>query len=86
MTRCPFLRHFDCGAIDFGPLVLSEAFFVLKTTVVQNVAENRFLPTFTYLFAERVNKLATAGQKPEKNLAMRYFTTKIGAIHYLRTS
>jgi len=50
----------------FGPLVLSEAFFVLRTTVVPNVAENRFLPTFTYLFAQRVRKLAVVSKKMEK--------------------
>jgi len=58
--------------------VLSEAFCVLRTTVVQNVAENRFLPTFTYLFVERVKKLAAAGQKPEKNLADAVFHCKNG--------
>jgi len=66
--------------------VLSKAFFVLKTTVVQNLAENRFLPTFTNLFVERVKKLAVAGQKPNKNLADAVFHYKIGAIDCLRTS
>jgi len=76
MTGCPFVRHFDCGTIDGGPLVLSEAFFVLKTIVVQNLAENRFLPSFTYLFAARVKKLVTVAQKPEKNLAAAVFHCK----------
>jgi hypothetical protein len=62
--------------MDFGPLVLSEAFCVLRTTVVQNVAENRFLPTFTYLFVERVIKLASQGKKMGKNLAEAVFHYK----------
>jgi hypothetical protein len=66
--------------------VLSEAFFVLKTTVVQNMAENRFLPTFTNLFVERVIKLTVAGQKANKKLADSIFHYKIGAIDCLRTS
>jgi hypothetical protein len=45
------------GPLILAPLVLSEAFLSSRTKVVQNVAENRFLPTFTYLFAERAKKL-----------------------------